>query len=193
MNEWKAKEIPADVANYIQLTASGEFYEYMMELLKLEAKAKLELEGRTEPDADEKELDEDDRREFKIDFFGKIFFCSSKYSRITTEGKIFKKHFPNVYELISYYKEVAYKKLGYTDLNEKTAYKCLALEMQKQEATVILKTIGGQLKKKKIFYATIHDSLIVLQEHQEEVKALILEAFMKVVGVAPTVKPEPMN
>lgn len=49
---------------------------------------------------------------------------------------------------------------------------------------------GYELKRRNIWYSTIHDSVVVLKEHQEEVKKLILQQFLRAVGVAPFVKPE---
>jgi hypothetical protein len=158
--KYQGQTMPADVAQYIELTATGTFYEHVMGLMGHNL---VTITPRS-------------RSEFKKEFFSKIFFCKTHYSRLTPEGKVFRKHFPHVLALIDQYKEQGHEQL--------------AITMQRAEAKVILKTIGNQLQKRNIWYNTIHDSVVVMQQHQEEVKNLILEAFFNAVGVAPTVKPE---
>jgi hypothetical protein len=158
--KYQGQTMPTDVAKYIDLTANGSFYEHVMGLMGQDLNT---ITSRS-------------RGEFKKEFFGKIFFCKSHYTRLTTEGKTFKKHFPHILALIDHYKEQGHEQL--------------AITMQRAEAKVILKTIGSQLQKRGIWYNTIHDSVVVMQVHQEEVKSLILQAFFDAVGVAPTVKPE---
>lgn len=156
MDRYKEQQsVPDDVTLYIKLTAEGKFYEHVMNLLNV-------------PLAE--------RQAFKTEFFATIFFCKSYHSKRTVQGKAFKQHFPNVYELINEYK--------------KEAHRNLSIQMQRREASIILKTIGGELKKQKVWSATIHDSVVVLQEHAEQVKELILASFFKAVGVPPTVKAE---
>jgi hypothetical protein len=158
MDRYRGMTLPADVEKYIQLTASGEFYEYVMNLLGIDAA---------------------DRSAFKIQFFAKIFFCTTYYSKRTVDGKLFASEFPNVYKLINEYKE--------------TAYEDLAIAMQRKEAGVILKSIAGELKKQKIWFATIHDSVVCMEEHADYVKQLILASFMDAVGIPPTVTSEPLK
>ncbi|UOG76765.1 hypothetical protein MTX78_09220 [Hymenobacter tibetensis] len=163
MQHYHSQDIPADVQKYIELTSAGRFYEFLMEALNVPLS---------------------ERKAFKPDFFGKVFYCSSYYSKRTPEGKYFQEAFPNVGVVVDYYKELG--KQHY----EKKAYKHLSITMQRQEAQIILRTIGTDLQKKKIWYSTIHDSVVVLEEHAETVKTLILDAFRAAVGVPPKVKPE---
>jgi hypothetical protein len=156
--KYRGKELPYDVKQYIELTASGKFYEHVMSLLGM---------------SKEEIADNIKRKEFKIEFFGKIFFCNTHYSIRTREGKIFAKNFANVYALINEYKEEAYQKL--------------AIEMQHNEAKVILGEVGTKLKTKKIWFNTIHDSVVVLAEHAEQVKEIVLASFRKSIGIAPTI------
>ena len=163
MDFYRGRELPTDVKKYIQLTAAGEFYEYLMTKLGIE---------------------HDQRKAFKIDFFGKSYYCSSYYSKRTSEGQFFAEEFPNVATIIDHYKEEGRKHYDHKP------FKHLAISMQRREASVILRTIGGQLEKKKIWFSTIHDSVVVLQEHAEEVKILILTSFCKAIGVSPKVSEE---
>lgn len=158
MDKYKGAPLPEDVATYIRLTSSGKFYEHIMGLLSI-------------PLAD--------RKEFKIQFFAKIFFCKTRYSKGTVEGKLFEKEFPNVYSLINEYKTVAHEDL--------------AIAMQRKEASVMLKSIADELKKQKIWFATIHDSVVCLEEHAAYVKELILSRFMAAVGISPTVTRETLK
>jgi len=142
MDFYRGKELPGDVKKYIQLTAEGKFYEYLMTELGIE---------------------HGQRKAFKIDFFGKIFYCSTYYSKRTIEGQFFAEEFPNVATIVDHYKEEGRKHYDHKP------FKHLAISMQRREASVILRTIGGELEKKKIWFSTIHDSVVVLQEHAEEV------------------------
>lgn len=154
-DKYKGQVLPKDVQDYITLTSTGKFYEYVMNLL---------------------DVPEENRKAFKIQFFAKIFYCTTHYSVRTKEGKLFENEFPNVYKLINQYKEESYKNLS--------------IKMQKTEANIILHGIGGELKQRGIWYSTIHDSVVVMKEHQEEVKALIISKFLSLVGVEPGVKTE---
>jgi hypothetical protein len=153
--------MPADVSKYIELTANGKFYEHVMRLLGMS----------------EAEIENDfTRKEFKVEFFGKIFFCTPHYSKRTREGRIFGENFKNVYSLINDYKKEVYERL--------------AIEMQRSEAQIVLGGIGSKLKAEKIWFGTIHDSVVVLKEHAEHVKELVLASFLGAIGVAPTIKNE---
>ena len=153
--KYEGQKLPEDVQKYITLTSTGKFYEYVMNLLDVPAS---------------------ERKAFKIQFFAKIFYCTTHYSVRTREGKLFKKEFKNVYALINEYKEECYKNLS--------------IRMQRTEANIILNNIGDELKQRNIWYSTIHDSVVVMKEHQEEVKTWIISKFLDSVGVAPKVAAE---
>ncbi|MBD2720815.1 hypothetical protein [Hymenobacter armeniacus] len=155
MEEYDGEELPEDVRYYIELTAGGNFYEHMMGLL---------------------DVPTEERDNFKKLFFGTIFFCTSYYSKRTPEGKMFGKHFPNVYSLVNEYKA--------------DSHSDLAVHMQQAEAGIMLKTIGVELTGQNIWFTSIHDSIVVMEKHVEHVKHLILEAFMAKVGIPPTVTEE---
>ena len=147
----------------MQLTAEGRFYEYMMEELGL-------------PD--------EERGSFKTRFFGEVFYCSQAYSERTQAGKAFQQLFPNVLAVVNDFKEQGRQMEG----EKETTF--LPVTMQQKEAGLILGAVGGRLAEEGIWYATIHDSVVVLLEHAERVRELIEAAFMKAMGVAPTVKAE---
>lgn len=160
--DYKGQELPESVQRYIDLTANGKFYEEMMRLLCYASSS----------------ITKRQRSIFKKDFFGKIFFCKTRYSRSTPEGKMFRKHFKEVADLIDKYKS--------------TGHEQLAILMQRAEAKVILETIGEELIKRNIWFVSIHDSIVTLVQHQDEVKKLVLDSFFAEVGVAPKLSTEPL-
>lgn len=81
--------MPVDVMNYINLTSSGQMYEYLMPMF---------MDG--------------DRQALKLKLFWKVFYRdSNNKKRIYREEKIFGKSFPNVMEFIKEYKAKNYKDL----------------------------------------------------------------------------------
>ncbi|UOR07464.1 hypothetical protein MUN82_10280 [Hymenobacter aerilatus] len=147
--------LPEDVQEYINLCAVGTIYEEIMNRLQVE---------------------ETQRRTFKIKFFANLFFCKNQHSENSKAGKLFMQDFPNVYRVIHE--------------NKAVNYKYLAILMQRKEASIILKTISKKLQKQGIYHNTIHDSVIVLESDVETVKNLMLEAFTDAIGVAPSIKAE---
>lgn len=64
--------------------------------------------------------------------------------------------------------------------------------MQIQEAQVILDVVVKGLHVKKVWCASIHDSIICRPGNQEEVAALILDAFQGY-SVQPSLEVEPLR
>lgn len=151
------KTLPKDVQLYQSLTAKGEFYEYIMKEMRVPLK---------------------DRQEFKINFFGKIFFCNDKKTWKYTEEYKFKKLFPNVYKVIQFYKQDGYKNLP--------------IKLQRTEAKIFLKDITHNILHNKTqenpWFATIHDSIIVEKKHAEFITSIVKTCFHKSFGKIPTIK-----
>lgn len=160
MHRYRGQAMPADVQEYITLTSSGKFYEHVAQAMGVRIESKRE------------------RRDFKSNFFGSIFFCRNQHTEASKCGKWFKLHFPNVYQLIYDTKAVRYQNL--------------ADAMQIQEAKVILDVVVKALHAKKIWCASIHDSIICRPGDQEEVAALILDSFQDY-GVRPSLDLEPLR
>lgn len=158
--KYLGQSMPADVQQYIALTSYGKFYEYVAEAMNVRIATKRE------------------RRDFKSDFFGSIFFCRNQHMEASKCGKWFKRYFSNVYQLIFDTKAVRYQNL--------------ADAMQIQEAQVILDVVVKALHAKKIWCASIHDSIICRPGNQEEVAALMLDAFQSY-GVQPSLDREPLQ
>ena len=158
--QYTGQPLPDDVQQYIDLTSSGQFYEHVAHAMGVRIDSKRE------------------RRDFKSSFFGSIFFCRNQHTEASKCGKWFKRHFPNVYQLIFDTKAVRYQDL--------------ADAMQIQEAQVILDVVVKGLHAKKIWCASIHDSIICRPGNQEEVAALLLDAFQGY-GVQPSLDREPLQ
>ena len=139
-----------DVKLYKQLTEKGKFYDFLME-----------------------QWDISDRREFKDNFFGTIFFSKGTHP----EQNKFRTIFPNVWRVIKYFK--------------KRNYKQLPIKLQKVEAELILNVIARRLctERKGIFFNTIHDSFLCLEQDAEYIKSIIKDEFSKR-GINPTLRTE---
>lgn len=92
--QYTGQSLPTDVQQYINLTSSGRFYEYVAHAMGVRIDSKRE------------------RRDFKSNFFGSIFFCRNQHTEASKCGKWFKRHFPHVYQLIFDIKAVRYQDLA---------------------------------------------------------------------------------
>jgi len=140
-------DIPADVKEYKKNCENGTFYDYFME-----------LNG----------VSEEDRGEFKVQFFAEIFF-SKVSKRMTKLKKQFIEKYPNCYKAICDIKG------GY---GSKT-YNQFAILLQKKEAQLIFDTINMGLIRKGIPAFNIFDSILVPTEHKEVAEELIMTTFSK--------------
>lgn len=140
-------DIPADVIEYKKNCESGTFYDYFME-----------MNGVTE----------ENRSEFKVQFFAEIFF--SKVSKRKTKLKSqFIEKYPNCYKAICAIKG------GYGSKE----YNQFAILLQKKEAQLIFDTINMTLIKLDIPAFNIFDSILVPEEHKDTAMEIILMAFSK--------------
>ena len=130
----------SDLRLYKEITEQGRFYEYMMNELGID----------------------EDRDSFKVRMFTKLFYGKVFESE---ERTAFRKIFPEVSEIIDYY-----KKINYRDL---------AIELQRAEAEIIIDSIVPRLATEKIFALTIHDSILTIQDNVKLVQEIIMDEFMK--------------
>ena len=137
-----------EIYKYKKLTEEGKFYEYVMDELGIQ----------------------EERSKFKIRLFSKVFFSKEEENE---ERKIFRRLFPDVSEIISYYKRVNYR--------------YLAIELQKVEAEIMIHSVVPRLAEKKLFLLTIHDSILTTPDNVQVVKAVILDEFNKY-NLRPTIK-----
>lgn len=152
-------EKPADVLNYIELTSEGRFYSEIKKLIE---------------SADDIEIK--DPLNFKVDFFGKVFFSSEKVNY--KYRKVFAQHFPNVSACITE--------------SKKDNYKALAIELQKLESEIVINTILREIAQSKpdSFVLPIHDAVICEKQLFSYVKDLMLYKAEQVIGYKPTLKYE---
>jgi len=146
-----------DIVKYEKLTSGGAFYEYLM-------KKTSEIIY--------------DRQSFKINFYRKVFFCKSNNYYINKETKLFRKLFPNVFNVILHYKSEDYKQL--------------AINLQKAEANIMINKICKRIsiERPEIFVSTIHDSILTTEENKEYICNVILSEFENNFKLKPSLKIE---
>lgn len=147
----------SDIGKYERLTSEGKFYEYLMK---------------------EAGLKNEDRQEFKKGFFGKVFFCNTQDHYTFKEAKLFRKLFPNVYDVIIDYKKEDYKRL--------------AINLQRAEANLMINKICKRIaeERPKIFVSTIHDSILTTEENKDYICNVILNEFENNFNLKPSIKIE---
>ena len=119
-----------------------------------------------------------ERRAFKEKFFGSVFYCENLHTKSSKFGQWFMDTFENVYKLTASMKKVNFK--------------ALAVAMQKEEAGMILDTVVVELHKRKIWCASIHDSILCRPGDQDVVKDIMLTAFQTKAGLIPSLDVEPL-
>lgn len=114
---------------------------------------------------------------FKIVLFKKILYCANEHSLNGRESKKFQEMFPTVFQII-----MQEKKQDYTSLS---------IRMQRIETSCIVDGVLTDLMAKygdKVFFTSIHDSIVCEQQYEEEVKNLMLKWYKRVVGMTPHIK-----
>ncbi len=147
-----------EICFYKQITCEGKFYDYLMEEFCIN----------------------EDKSEFKKRFFAKIFYSSEEFNHYyyyfdddINERERFKFLFPNISEIISYYK--------------RNDYKNLANKLQQIESEIMIGRIVAKLAEKKIFVLSIHDSILTSANNAEPVRDIIMQEFKKY-NLQPTLK-----
>lgn len=115
------------------------------------------------------------RREMKTLIF-KVFF-SNNYSCLQ-EKEIFKRSYPIIYQIIYNIK--------------KHKHNSLALCLQNIESHIFIGRICKQLCKEGIVPMTIHDSVIVPEEHIERTLEIMKNVYDEILNDTPTFKIEPL-
>jgi hypothetical protein len=151
-----------DMLKYIQLCEQGKLYEYVTELLV--------KHGCTVPT---------NRKEFKVEFFAKLFYSKEKKNHSWRTA--FATQFPNVATAIS-----AAKKVG---TNGGTP-SLLTAQLSLLESEIMIKGVARRLYDSGITeFATLHDCILTTEEYTDVVYNLIAEEYAKY-GVNPTIKIE---
>ena len=131
-----------------------------------------------------------------IIMFGKP---KSTLAVIRKTRKIFGAHFPSVLKMFDQIKttnadDLPFIKTLYIDkqnnfTGRKDLYKNLSCMMQRAESRMVIGKIAPALIKAGLVpFITVHDSFIVLQQHEEKVRKVIQEEFEKLVVQPPKVK-----
>lgn len=143
---------------YKKLTENGEFYEYLMSEFGIASS------------------DEKDRKEFKLLFFGRVFFDRNR-KVLKKEEQLFAELFPTIFSIIRKIKEDDYTQL--------------AISLQKAESKIIITECVRKIRQERpdIFVSTIHDSIVGEYENLDYFRDVIEEVFLKY-NLAPTVKKE---
>ena len=168
--------LPDDVKKYIDLVSSGQFYEYLML-----ACGRMEIMGKDTSEMTPEELWEYEakRSQFKIDFFGKVFF--SKGIRNWKERDVFERLFPTVSSIINKMK--------------KDNYRDLSIKLQKFEASIVLDKMFYRLATlfPESYAVPIHDAIICEDSIRNEVEKIMIEEIFNIIGVKPSLKVERLN
>jgi hypothetical protein len=151
-----------DLILYTQLVKYGQLYEYLGEVFQTEINKTFS-----------------DRKKVKKEVL-LIFYSDNRFigQRNAACKRIFKKHFPNVYEIFATFK--------------KHDKRILPRLLQRIEAHLILDIICKRIHKENplIPLYTIHDSISTTQQHFEYVKKVMSEELTKYIGISPTFKTE---
>lgn len=102
----------------------------------------------------------------------------SKNNHYTSEKKWFKEQFPTIYRVI--------------EIIKSKKHNTLALLLQNLEAEAILDITATKIKEfnKNIPIYTIHDSILTIPEHTNEVKRIMIESIFDFTGLKPSVSIE---
>ncbi|QDA59014.1 hypothetical protein [Hymenobacter jejuensis] len=120
-----------------------------------------------------------EQKAFKEMFFASIFFCETLHTRNSRAGAYFREHFPVVTALIEQHKS--------------PRYQALAIRMQQVEAEIIVDTVAAALQRKRIWCATIHDSIVCLAQDKDEVLQRTQDAFRAAYELTPAVSVEKLE
>ncbi len=107
------------------------------------------------------------RETFKKEFFGSVFYCRLNSNKINEWSKKFNILFPNIMYMIKKYKEKSFKNLS--------------IQLQRLEADIILNSISARLTDEipGIWFSTIHDSIVCLEEYKDYVEDVMWHEFKK--------------
>ncbi|SFH40827.1 hypothetical protein [Pontibacter chinhatensis] len=117
-----------------------------------------------------------DRKAFKQMLFATLFYCTNHYADRSKDSEYFRSRFPNVYAVIKHYKA--------------EDYKLLSRLMQTTEADIMIKKVVNRLMRNRTFVSTIHDSVLTLPEHANEVVDAIKYYFNTEYGIVPSLEVE---
>lgn len=139
-----------------ELTEHGRFYEFLMEKFDVE---------------------DVNRKEFKVLFFGRVFFDVNR-QELKKEEKMFQQLFPNIF--------------GWIREMKKEDYTQLAIKLQRAESNVIISECIRRIRKERpaMFVSTIHDSIVCQPNNLMYVKQVMEDVFELNYNLKPSLKQE---
>lgn len=152
--------LPNNIIQYIKHTQAGVFYDEFMNYLKQQGIK-----------------DVPSRNVFKEQFFKRVFFSTTERTKEYKYEKWLFTWMPAVSMAIDWHKRFDYKQLS--------------INLQKTESQIMLEGVCQDLidnTSSDVFFLTIHDSILCLNEDSELAKNLILEVFNKKYNLTPTIK-----
>lgn len=158
-----------EVDLFMELVSGGKFYEGMIQHLGL--------------DASTPKLKKLAREKAKIMMFMVLFSDNRFIGLKEAEPKrLFKKHFPTIYELIKFWKPSKNSEL-------------LATTLQSMESYLFIDVIARRFTKEHpgVPIFTIHDCLVTTEGHEYFLKRILEEELTYHIGVAPSIKLERWN
>jgi len=121
-----------------------------------------------------------DKRKFKSQMFEQTFYGRPGRKRYCKSAKIFRETFPTVWKFIKDFKK--------NDLKQN--YSRLAIEMQRRESKIMIDQVARELTRKKIYWLSIHDSIVCDKTNAQQVQRIVKHAFKKEYELTPTLKIE---
>lgn len=143
--DWRNKSQVDEYQKFKKLTEEGKFYEFLM---------------------NEFGVEEDKRKEFKLLFFGRVFFDVNR-TELKKEEKLFQSLFPTIFGFIREFKQEDYTNL--------------AIQLQRAESGIIINDCIRRIRTEKpdMFVSTIHDSIVCQPHNLVYVQRVIEDAFIK--------------
>jgi len=147
---------------YRELVRNGQFYDHMVELMQ-----------------NELEISYVDKKAVKATIF-QVLFTDNRFigQKGASEKKIFKRLFPEVYQVLSMIK--------------RRDKKNLPILLQQIESHLVLKVITKRIAQERpaIPFFTIHDSIVTTEGNEDYVQRIILQEMEKAIGFGPRLKVE---
>lgn len=154
--DWANTNQVDEYNRFKKLTQDGIFYEFLM---------------------NEFGVSDDKRKEFKLLFFGRVFFDINR-KELKKEEKMFQTLFPTIFQFIREFKEKDYTNL--------------AIQLQRAESKAIIHGCIRRIRKERpdMFVSTIHDSIVCEPENLVYIGSIIEDVFELGYNLKPGIKME---
>lgn len=153
-----SESLRKELNRFFDVTTTGSWYELLMELYR-------DTQG---------ELSDEEFRNVCKKHWMEIAY--SENSHYPETKAIFKREFPNIYNIIYQIKKSEHNKF--------------AIALQKIESQIFIDEICRQLVAKGIIPFTMHDGLLIPKKHKEETLRVMSDVLKKHLGVVPVISPD---